>query len=97
MHPFFLIGAVLHATAIAVIAFFILFAASRTEGMVRTLGNVLGAWVLILAVLAIAAAVAGPMLGLHMMDRMHPGCMQPWQHSGPPVAGAPQNAPPGKT
>ena len=91
MHPFFLVGAVLHATVIAVVAFLILFVASRTEGLVRTLGQVLGAWVLILAVLAIVAAIAGPMLGLHFMDRMHYGCMHDGQHPDQSVPTLPAN------
>jgi hypothetical protein len=84
MHPFFLIGAVLHATAIAVLAFFILFSASKAEGLVRTLGYVLGIWVLIIAVLAFVGPAVGPMLGFPMMDHMRHGWMQPGQQPGQP-------------
>jgi hypothetical protein len=76
MHPFFLVGAVLHATAIAVIAFFVLFTASKTEGLLRIFGHILGIWLVVLAVLAIVGALLGPMLGLPMMDHMHHGWMQ---------------------
>ncbi len=59
MHPFFLVGALLHATAILVIAFFVWFAASRASGLLRLFGGVLGLWLLVLAVLAIVFGASG--------------------------------------
>ena len=80
MHPFIIVGAVFHATAILVLAFFVLFAASKAEGLVKTLGNLLGGWLVILAVLAIVSAAIAPMHPLGMdFGRMHHG----W---GPPSA-----------
>ena len=83
MHPF-LVGAVLHATVMLVLAFFVLFAASKADGLVKTLGNLLGGWLVILAVLAIVGAATAPMFGgrpfgMEFMGRMHHG----W---GPPPA-----------
>jgi hypothetical protein len=85
MH-FMIVGAVLHATVLGVIAFFVLFAASRASGLVAMLGNLLGYWILLLAVLGfvigIGSAISGkPMMGV-MGDKpwMHGG----WHHIGPP-------------
>jgi len=63
MHPFFPIGAIIHATLIAVIAFFILFAAGKAAGFTRTLGTLLGYWVLIIAVVALVGGVMAHMNG----------------------------------
>ena len=65
------------ATLAVVVAYFILFSSSRTEGLVKTLGQILAAWVFILAaVLPIAggyATYAGlPSIG-SMMRSMHAG------------------------
>jgi hypothetical protein len=74
MH-FFAIAAVLHTLIIAVLAFFVLFAASKADGFVRLLGNILGWILLIAAVLGLAVGIfhvvtgKGPMMdgGPHMM------------------------------
>ena len=55
MHAF-LPGVLFHALAIAVVAFFILFAASKAEGFVRLLGNLLGWIILLAAILFLAMA-----------------------------------------
>lgn len=99
MHPFILFGAVLHITAIAVIAFFVLFTASKAQGPVKTLGNVLGIWLLVLAVLVVIGAALAPMFGAQpfdfpMRDYMHHGWMQPWQHPGQPPQAVPPSVPP---
>ena len=52
MHPFLIVGGLLHATALAVVGFFVLFAASKAGGVVRTIGNVLGVWLFVIAALA---------------------------------------------
>lgn len=92
MHMHFLFGAVLHATAIAVIGFFVLFAASKASGIVRAVGTVLGWWLWILAVLSVVCAVACPAMGDKggpWADRMHG-----WMHgSDKPEAAPPAPAP----
>lgn len=64
MHPhFLLVGAIIHATFISIIAFFILYAAGKASGFTKTLGTVLGYWVLIIAVIALAGGVTAQMNG----------------------------------
>ncbi len=63
MHPVMIVGALLHVTLLAVVAFFVLFAAQKTQGLVRLLGNVVGLWLLALAALAILATATAPMFG----------------------------------
>lgn len=63
MHPMMIAGVLLHVTLLAVLAFFVLYAAQKAQGLVRLLGNVVGVWLLLLVVLAIAAAVTAPMFG----------------------------------
>lgn len=88
MHPF-LFMAIHHALLVAVLSFFILFAASKADGFVQILGKVLGYLLLLAAVLLIVWSVAAPMMGWHDF-MMHHDMMHPWnQHpQGPP--GAPQ-------
>ena len=99
MHPFFLVGAVLHATAFAVVGFFVLFAADKIEGFLRVIGYVLGVWLFILALLAIAGGATavvfgGHPFGLTMAEHMQPSWCPVWmQHHGavpaiPPAAPA---------
>ncbi len=76
MHPMMIAGAVLHVTLLAVVAFFVLYAAQKAQGLVKLLGNVVGVWLLILAVLAIAAAVAAPMFGGRPLGMSHGGHME---------------------
>ena len=85
MPMFWIFGAVLHATAFAVIGFFVLFAASKTDGLLGALGKLLGAWLYLLAILAIACAVLMPLTGGHlfgmtMPERMGPAWMSHWEH-----------------
>lgn len=101
MHPFFLIGTLVHVTAIAVIGFFVLFAASKSDGMIRILGNLLAVWLFVLAVLVIvvtatAAIFGGVPSGVSLMDRMQHGWTQPWEHFVHPGPAAPESAPPAK-
>ncbi|MDE2466315.1 MAG: hypothetical protein KGO02_21770 [Alphaproteobacteria bacterium] len=78
---FWIFGAVLHATAFAVVGFFVWFAASRTEGVLRLLGALLGAWLYLLVVLAIVAAVAVPWSGGKFLGMTVPGPAGPvWMH-----------------
>jgi len=92
LHNFFLPGALLHVLAIAVAAFFILFAASKAEGFVRFLGNLLG-WILLLgAILVLAAAIYTVTTGQHppWLDRFHGGEMM---HGNEQSPGAPTSQP----
>lgn len=41
MHPFLLAGLILHATGLAVLGFFVLFAASKTDGMIKSVARVI--------------------------------------------------------
>ena len=63
MHSMMLVGVVLHVTLFLTLAFFVLFAAQKAEGLVKLLGNVVGVWLLILALLVIVAGVTAPMFG----------------------------------
>jgi hypothetical protein len=63
MHPFFLVGLFLHLTILAVVAFFVLFAASKADGFIKLLGNVLGGLLLIVAVLGAVGGASAPFLG----------------------------------
>lgn len=79
LHSFFLPGILLHAIALAIVAFFILFAASKSDGFVRFLGNLLG-WILLLGALVILAGVVyGAATGQRppWIDRFHERWMQP--------------------
>ncbi len=59
MHPFLLIGAVLHATGAAIVVFFIWFAASKASGLLKTFGVLLGWWLVLLAIVALGMAASG--------------------------------------
>jgi len=59
----FLMHALLSLTVAAVLAFFVLFAAEKAGGLLRTFGRVLGVWLLVLAVLGAAGAAMAPMMG----------------------------------
>jgi hypothetical protein len=59
MHPFILIPGLILFTASAVTAFGVFFAASKTTGLLKTFGNILGFWVLAMGVLAIVLATIG--------------------------------------
>jgi hypothetical protein len=59
----FVVHTLVSLTIIAVLAFFVLFAAEKADGLIKIFGRVLGVWLLILAVLAAAGAAAAPMMG----------------------------------
>jgi hypothetical protein len=96
--PFMIMGALLHLTVLGVIAFFILFAASKAEGFVALLGRLLGYWILLLAlaglVFGVFHAVTGkPVMGggwmMHHRGWHHEGPPGTWDEPVPPPAGAP--------
>jgi len=92
MHAFWILGGLLHATAVLIIGFFVLFAASKSQGLLKLIGNLLGVWLFILAVLAVIAPVlmGGP--GAGVMGPHHPWMHGGWGPGGSPPAAAPANA-----
>jgi hypothetical protein len=59
----FVVHALMSLTVFAVLAFFVLFAAQKAEGLTRILGRALGLWLLILALFAAIGAATAPMMG----------------------------------
>ncbi len=59
----FLVGLILHVTLLLTISFFVLFAAQRATGLVKLLGNIVGIWLLVLAVLIVVGCVTAPLFG----------------------------------
>ena len=66
---------VAHATLLAIVAFFVLFAASRAAGWIKALGSALGIWVLILAAISLVCAVAAPFVHVAPGRAFGPGMM----------------------
>lgn len=94
MH-FFAIAAVLHTLIVAVLAFFVLFAASKADGFVRLLGNVLGWILLIAAVLGLVFGIFHVMTGKGPMMEGGSHWMMHWDRGAqPPGAQPPATAPP---
>jgi len=95
-----IVGAVLHATVIAIIAFFVLYAAGRSEGFTALLGRLLGYWVLLIAILALVGGIYCGMSGKGPADMMrgHPAWMHHWgpppPEAAPPAAATPAPAKP---
>jgi hypothetical protein len=75
-----LMHAILHATVAGIIGFFVLFAASKAEGIVKFVGTILGWWLWIIAVLSIVCVFVCPMMGGKMGD--HWGMHGDWMHGG---------------
>jgi len=71
---------IVHVTLLLILAFFILFAASRANGLVKLLGNVLGVWVVIVAILHIVAFCMPGMMGMKGIHEgmMHGNWMRHW-------------------
>jgi hypothetical protein len=67
MHPFMIVGGLLHATALAVVAFFVWFTATRAKGWLMLAGKVLGAWLILLALCGVVLAIFAPGMGHHHM------------------------------
>ena len=94
-----LIGAVLHATVLAIVGYALLWTAAKVEGVVALIGRVLGLWVFLLAILSVVAVATMPMFGGKPfgMEMMHDGDRGPgWMHHwdrGPGPAGTQSAAP----
>ncbi|MBU6297119.1 MAG: hypothetical protein KGJ79_12760 [Alphaproteobacteria bacterium] len=95
MH-FYWFGAVHHVIVLALMAFFVLFAASKAEGFVKVLGQVLGYLLLIAALLWIVGCATAPMFGGHpfgmtFVERTNAPMMGPvWtSHPAPSPAATP--------
>ncbi len=96
MHMMF-IHPLVHVLMVAVLAFFVLFAASKAEGFVALLGTVLG-WILLLGAVAIVAAgLLCHFTSKCPVDHMHGDRMTMWHDDGdspsPPGMAPAQPAP----
>ena len=86
MH-FFALAAVLHTLVVAVLAFFVLFAASKADGFVRLLGTILGWILLIAAVLGLVVGIIHVVTGKPMMGGDHHWMMMMHEdHGAQPMA-----------
>jgi hypothetical protein len=88
MHMHMLAGAILHATLLAIVGYFILLTATKASGLVSLIGKILALWVFLLAVGAIVCAV----MGGPMMDKDGKGPGGWMHHWGPPPVAAPAPA-----
>jgi hypothetical protein len=73
---FLLIG-LIPATLLTVIGYFVLFSSIRTEGGVKTFGQVLAVWLFVLAAVPVLAGAYATYAGLSPADAMRS------MHSGP--------------
>jgi len=80
---------ILHVTLLLILAFFILFAASKAEGLVALFGNVLGIWVIAVAVLHIVGYFMPGMMGMHGEGVMHDQWMHHWGGQPAPAPATP--------
>jgi hypothetical protein len=86
---------VLHVTMLLIVAFFIFFLAQKADGFVSLLGNILGAWVVIIVVLHIVAFFVPGMMGMKSTGMMHEHWSHGWggKSDGATVQPAPAAAP----
>jgi hypothetical protein len=96
MHMDMLAHAVLHATVAAVIGFFVLFAASKADGIVKLVGTILGWWLWIIAVLSIVCVFVYPAMGGKGMGWMHEHMGMHADSMAPATAPAPAESTPAK-
>ena len=96
MHMEMLAHAILHATVAGVIGFFVLFAASKSDGIVKLVGTILGWWLWIIALLSIVCVFVCPGMGgngagwMHEHLGMHADTMAP---AAAPAPAKPDAAP----
>ena len=89
---------VAHITGLLVIAFFVFFAASKADGLIKLFGMLMGAWLVIIAVLMVVAGVmhAGGWHGGWMHhDWMHSDQMQTAPAQPAPAQPSPTKPPGG--
>ena len=85
------VGVVMHATVMLIVAYFIWFAASKANGLVRAIGMLLALWVLVLTGISAAwmgASASGNGPQFMQMMREHMGG---WMH-GPEQSAQPAPA-----
>jgi hypothetical protein len=93
-------GLIHHATAALIVAFFVLFAAGKSEGLVKLLGTVLGLWILVLTIVGVVGIVTAPMFGGKPFGMDFHGMHDHWMHHDggpgmtPPPAGTPMQPAP---
>jgi hypothetical protein len=85
---------VLHVTVLLIVAFFILFAASKAEGIVALFGRILGAWVVLVAILHVVGFFVPGMMGMKGDGMMHDHWMHHWGEQAAPAGAAPASATP---
>jgi hypothetical protein len=83
-------GVVVHVTLLLIVAYFILYTASKAGGLVGVIGKLLSLWVFALAVLVVIC-MTGPGERCGFMDMMK-GHMGNWMH-GPEQPAEPAPAP----
>ena len=85
MHMHMMFGMLIHALGVAVIGFFVLFAAERASGIVKLVGTILGWLLWLLAIAGVVCALIGPTMG----DKAGPW-MEKWgMHGQPPATAEP--------
>jgi hypothetical protein len=95
MHMHDMFGMIFHALAVAVIGFFVLFAAERASGIVKLVGTILGWLLWLLAIAGVVCAFICPGMGGKgpgWMDRMHgtpPAAEAPAKPDAAPATPAP--------
>jgi len=84
---------IVHVAMLLIVAFFIFFAAQKADGFVSLFGNILGALLVIGAVLHIVALFVPGFLGMKP-GMMHDGMMRDrWMHHDNAATPAPMAAP----
>jgi len=103
MHMHDMFGMIIHALGVAVIGFFVLFAAERASGIVKLVGTILGWLLWLLAIAGVVCAFICPGVGGKgmggWMDRMHgtpPAAVEPAKPEAAPATPAPAPATPKK-
>ena len=81
---------VMHVTLLLIVAYFLLFSASKAEGLVKLLGTILGVWLMVVAAFVIIGWVTMPMFGgrpfgmdMHAMHGNGNWMHRDWQQPAP--------------
>lgn len=93
-----LVGILMHVTVLAIIGYFLLFSASKAQGIVALIGRLLGLWVFGLAILSVLAVAGAPMFSgtpfSAELMRAHGGMMHQWDRGQEPDQPTPSPAKP---